>query len=401
VDLPLAGVTVIDISHLAAGPWCTMVLADLGADVIKVEPPDTGDMSRRAGGVYLGDESAVYLSFNRNKRSVALNLKDPRGRAVLYRLVERADVFVENLRAGATRRLGVDYETLSAINPGLVYASITAFGDSGPYSDLPGNDPIIQALSGAMSITGEQDGPPARQGVSVPDFGAGMMAAFSVVAALLGRRSTGRGRKLDLNLLDVEIFALGPRAQEHLINGEDQPRLGSAHPQFAPYQAFRCRDQKFLYIAAINEKFWHKLCDALNAPQLAGDPDYSSNVDRCRHREALAATLERILAARDRDDWLAVLGEAGVPCGAVNSLTEALADPQVAHNELLASVEHPTLGTLTTVGLPLHLDGERLPIRSAPPALGEHTEQVLAELGLSSADLESPAEIPDGVPADS
>ena len=266
VELPLAGITVIDVSHLAAGPWCTMVLADLGADVIKIERPGVGDMSRQAGGVYAGEESAVFLSFNRNKRSVALDLKEPLGREVLHRLVERADVFVENLRAGKTAQLGIDHATLANLNPALVYASISAFGDDGPYVDLPGNDPIIQALSGAMSLTGEPDGPPARQGVSVPDFGAGMMAAFSIVAALLGRQTTGRGCKLDLNLLDVEIFALGPRAQEHLITGEDQPRLGSAHPQFAPYQAFRCRDGRYLYIAAINEKFWHLLCQALKSP---------------------------------------------------------------------------------------------------------------------------------------
>jgi crotonobetainyl-CoA:carnitine CoA-transferase CaiB-like acyl-CoA transferase len=382
VDLPLAGTTVIDVSHLAAGPWCTMVLADLGADVIKIERPGEGDMSRKAGGVYLGDESAVFLAFNRNKRSVAIDLKDPRGKEILYKLIERADVFVENLRAGKTTQLGIDYDRLSGINPSLVYASISAFGDDGPYVDLPGNDPIIQALSGAMSITGEQDGPPARQGVSVPDFGAGMMAAFSIVSALLGRQATGRGRKLDLNLLDVEIFALGPRAQEHLITGEDQPRLGSAHPQFAPYQAFRCRDEKYLYIAAINEKFWRLLCIALEVPALAEDADYATNVDRCRNREALVAKLEGLLAARDRDDWLDLLGKHGVPVGAVNTLTEAMTDPQVLHNELLQRLPHAGDEDLRTVAMPLHMDGERLPIRMPPPSLGQHTDEVLAEFGI-------------------
>lgn len=342
-ELPLSGTTVVDVSHLAAGPWCTMVLADLGANVIKIERPGVGDMSRGAGGVYAGEDSAVFLAFNRNKRSVAVDLKDPEAREIVHRLVENADVFVENLRAGKTAELGIDYETLSARNPGLVYASISAFGadPAGPYAGLPGNDPIIQALSGAMSITGEQDGPPARQGVSVPDFGAGMMAAFSIVSALLGRQATGRGRKLELNLLDVEIFALGPRAQEHLITGEDQPRLGSAHPQFAPYQAFRAQDGRYLYIAAINEKFWRVLCDALETPGLAADPDYATNVDRCHHREALVALLEARLATRDRDEWLAVLERHGVPCGPVNTLTEAMADPQVRHNELLVDLPRP------------------------------------------------------------
>lgn len=391
-ELPLSGTTVVDVSHLAAGPWCTMVLADLGADVIKIERPGVGDMSRTAGGVYAGQDSAVFLALNRNKRSVAVDLKDPEGREIVHRLVEDADVFVENLRAGKTAELAIDYDTLSARNPGLVYASISAFGadPSGPYAGLPGNDPIIQALSGAMSITGEQDGPPARQGVSVPDFGAGMMAAFSIVSALLGRQATGRGRKLELNLLDVEIFALGPRAQEHLITGEDQPRLGSAHPQFAPYQAFRARDGRYLYIAAINEKFWRLLCDALQAPGLAADPDYATNVDRCRHREALVSLLETQLAARDRDEWLAVLERYGVPCGPVNTLTEAMADPQVRHNELLVDLPRPGAAALPTVALPLHLDGERVAVRSPPPGLGEHTDEVLAELGLHSTQRVAP-----------
>jgi crotonobetainyl-CoA:carnitine CoA-transferase CaiB-like acyl-CoA transferase len=387
VKLPLDGITVIDISHLAAGPWCTMVLADLGANVIKVERPGTGDMSRGAGSVYAGDESAVFLAFNRNKRSVALDLKDPRGREIMHQLVAKADVFVENLRAGKTRQLGLDHDTLAGINPGLVYASISAFGDSGPYVDLPGNDPIVQALSGAMSITGEEDGPPARQGVSVPDFGAGMMAAFSIAAALVGRQADGKGRKLDLNLLDVEIFALGPRAQEHLINGENQPRLGSAHPQFAPYQAFRCRDGRYLYIACINEKFWRNLCAAMQMPELREHPHYATNVDRTEHRTALAAVLESRLADRDRDEWLALLGEHGVPCGAVNNLTEAMTDPQVQHNRLVQQMPHTTLGPLDTLALPLHLDGERLPIRTGAPVLGEHTDEVLAEHGIQLDDV--------------
>ncbi|WP_223734376.1 CaiB/BaiF CoA transferase family protein [Streptomyces purpurogeneiscleroticus] len=386
VRLPLEGITVIDISHLAAGPWCTMVLADLGANVIKIERPGVGDMSRNAGGTYAGDHSAVFLSFNRNKRSVALDLKDPRGRETLYQLLSGADVFVENLRAGKADQLGLGYADLAKINPGLVYASISAFGTDGPYADLPGNDPIIQALSGAMSITGEQDGPPARQGVSVPDFGAGMMAAFSITAALFGRATTGSGCKLDLNLLDVEIFALGPRAQEHLITGEDQPRLGSAHPQFAPYQAFRCRDGRYLYIAAINEKFWHLLCEALGTPELAEDERYATNVDRCRNRESLVAYLQDILDTRDRDDWLGVLGERGMPCAPVNTLTEAVHDPQVVHNELVQRFTHRGLGELSTVALPLRLDGARLPIRLAPPELGEHTEELLAELGTGAED---------------
>ncbi|OZM75747.1 CaiB/BaiF CoA-transferase family protein [Pseudonocardia sp. MH-G8] len=386
-DLPLAGLTVLDMSHLAAGPWCTMVLADLGADVIKIERPDGGDMSRQAGSVYAGGESAVFLSLNRNKRSVALDLKRPEAREVLTRLARKADIFVENLRPGKTAELGVDYASLSAVNPRIVYASISAFGPDGPHVDLPGNDPIIQALSGAMSITGEQDGPPARQGVSVPDFGAGMMAAFSILAAVVGRGENGPGRHLDLNLLDVEIFALGPRAQEFLLNGEEQPRLGSGHPQFAPYQAYRCKGDRYLYIAAINDKFWRMLCAALGRPELAEHPDFGTNVERTRRREALADLLEPILLERDRDEWLGVLQAHGVPCGPVNTLGEAMSDPQVAHNQLIRTMEHPAAGSVRTVGLPLRMDGDPLPVRSAPPLLGEHTDEVLSQYGFGDDEV--------------
>lgn len=381
-DLPLEGVTVLDLSHLAAGPWCTMVLADLGADIIKVERPDGGDMSRQAGSVYVGEQSAVFLALNRNKRSIALDLKSPSGQEVFRRLARTADVVVENFRPGKTEDLGVDYATLSVDNPGLVYVSISAFGQSGPYVDLPGNDPIIQALSGAMSITGEEHGPPARQGVSVPDFGAGMMAAFAIVSALVGRDATGSGRKLDLNLLDVEIFALGPRAQEFLITGEDQPRLGSAHPQFAPYQAYRCRGDDYIYIAVINDRFWGRLCAALERPELADDPRYATNAERVKRREELVALLEPILAGRSREEWLTLLGEHGVPCGSVNTPTEAMADPQVRHNELIQRMEQPGYGPVETIGLPMRFDGAQAPIRMPPPRLGEHTAEILAELGL-------------------
>ncbi|NJC21485.1 formyl-CoA transferase/CoA:oxalate CoA-transferase [Arthrobacter pigmenti] len=384
--LPLEGITVLDLSHLAAGPWCTMVLADLGADVIKIERPETGDMSRQAGNIYAGDQSAVFLSLNRNKRSIALDLKHPEGRQVFFRLAEKADVVVENLRPGKAAQLGVDRASLAERNPGLVYASISAFGTSGPYVDLAGNDPIVQALSGAMSITGEEDGPPSRQGVSVPDFGAGMMAGYAILAALVGRQRDGQGSEVNLNLLDVSVFALGPRAQEYLINGEEQPRLGSAHPQFSPYQAFPCSDGRYVYIAVINDKFWRLLCSALGQPGIADDPRYTTNVGRVQHRAELAGQISALMAQHPSGQWLEVLQNAGVPCAPVNNLSEAMSDPQVLHNGLLATMEHPTLGDLPTVGLPMTFDGERPPIRKAPPLLGEHTLEILTAAGVSEED---------------
>lgn len=381
--LPLEGIMVLDLSHLAAGPWCTMVLADLGADVIKIERPGTGDMSRQAGNIYAGDQSAVFLSLNRNKRSIALDLKQPEGREVFFRLAEKADVVVENLRPGKAAQLGVDRASLAERNPGLVYASISAFGTSGPYVDLAGNDPIVQALSGAMAITGEEDGPPSRQGVSVPDFGAGMMAGYAILAALVGRQRDGQGGEVNLNLLDVSVFALGPRAQEYLINGEEQPRLGSAHPQFSPYQAFPCSDGRYVYIAVINDKFWRLLCSALGQPELADDPRYAKNIGRVEHRTELAHRLSELMAQRPSAEWLEALQNAGVPCAPVNSLSEAMSDPQVVHNGVLTNMQHPTLGELRTVGLPMTFDGERPPIRNAPPLLGEHTEEILQAAGIS------------------
>lgn len=378
---PLSGLVVLDLSHLAAGPWCTMVLADLGADVIKVERPPKGDMSRDAGAVYAGERSAVFLALNRNKRSVALDLKSEQGRAALHRLAARADVVVENLRPGKADELGAGYDTLSEINPRLVYASISAFGESGPGLDLPGNDPIIQAMSGAMAITGAENGPPARQGVSVPDFGAGMMAGYAILAALHGRERTGRGSRVSLNLLDVEVFALGPRAQEYLINGEEQPRLGSAHPQFAPYQAFECADGKWFYLSVINDKFWRLLCTALERDELADDSRFVTNRDRVANRPELIAVLTPLFAAADRGQWLERLQCAGVPVGPVNSLGEALTDPQVVHNQLISTpAAGPDGPAVPTVGLPMRFDGERPDIRRTAPALGQHTEEILTWL---------------------
>lgn len=375
---PLSGLVVLDLSHLAAGPWCTMVLADLGADVIKVERPPTGDMSREAGVVYSGDRSAVFLALNRNKRSIALDLKSAEGRAVLHRLAARADVVVENLRPGRTAELGADYDTLAAINPRLVYASISAFGESGPGLELPGNDPIIQAMSGAMAITGAEGGPPARQGVSVPDFGAGMMAGYAILAALHGRERTGRGSRVALNLLDVEVFALGPRAQEFLINRQEQPRLGSAHPQFAPYQAFECADGNWFYLSIINDKFWRLLCGAIERPDLTSDPRFTTNRERVAHRPDLLAELVPLFASDSREAWLKLLQHAGVPAGPVNSLGDALNDPQVVHNELITTLAAGTDGpAVPTVGLPMRFDGQRPPVRRTAPALGEHTDEIL------------------------
>lgn len=365
-----------------------MVLADLGANVIKVEQPGSGDIARNAGAIYLGDESAIFLTFNRGKRSLAIDLSKEEGRAAFFEVAKTADVFLENYRPGTSKRLGIDYGSLRSLNPRLVYASITAFGSDGPYVNRPANDPIIQAMSGAMAITGDQDRPPARQGVSVPDFGTGMMAATGIIAALFGRATTGEGAYLEYNLLDVEIFALGPRAQEFLLNGEEQPRLGSAHPQFAPYQAYLCSDDSYVYVAVINEKFWRGLCKAIERPDLLSDPRFENNRQRCLMRDELNTILAPLLRERSQAEVLALLDEHGVPAGPVYAMNQVFDDPQVVHNEVVLEVNHPTVGQIKSLASPFVVDGVRSSSLVPPPLLGQHSREILIDAGVVESSVD-------------
>jgi crotonobetainyl-CoA:carnitine CoA-transferase CaiB-like acyl-CoA transferase len=382
----LSGITVLDATHLAAGPWCGMMLGDLGADVIKLEPPGKGEIARQMGAVFTGGESAIVLGLNRSKRGLALDLRRPEGRAVLQRLLPRVDVFIENFRPGTVDRLGLDYESASALNPRLVYCSISAFGQDGPYRHRPANDPIIQAITGVMSVTGHP-GDPVRVGAPLPDYGAALMAAFAICAALLRRERTGRGERLDTSLLDVTLFSLGPRASEHLVSGEEVGAFGSAHPTFAPYQAFTCADGAGIYVAIITEKYWQHLCRALGRPELADDARFATNPDRVAHRAELTALFEGLFRSRPRAEWMAVLEAADVPFGPVNSVGEALSDPQVLHNQALVSFEHPTAGAVRSLAVPLLVAGERPQAQRPPPLLGQHSEDILGELGFTAAEI--------------
>lgn len=387
--LPLSGVRVVEIAQIQAGPLCGMLLADLGADVVKIEAPGTGDVARTMGGVFKDGESAIYMSFNRNKRSVTADLRASEGQEIVYRLVERADVFLENFRAGTMAKWKLDYDTLRTRNPRLVYASISAFGQTGPYSQLAANEVAVQALSGVMSMTGEPNGSPCRQGSTQPDTAAASFACIGILAALMRQRATGVGERIETSLLDAQVFSLAPREGEYFISGKEPGRWGSSHPALVPYEAFLAADGKYLHVSAFTEKFWQNLCVAIGSPELAKDPRFEVNARRRENREELSALLRRVFATRTRAEWVSCLQEADVPCAPVNTLGEAFSDPQVLHNEMVVELPHRKLGAIRGFGTPIKLRRTPIQFRSGPPTLGEHTVEVLAECGYTREEIET------------
>jgi crotonobetainyl-CoA:carnitine CoA-transferase CaiB-like acyl-CoA transferase len=383
----LEGITVLDLTHLAAGPWCSMMLADSGARVIKIEPPGKGDISRSMGSVFLKGESTIYLSFNRNKESVTLNLQSAQGRELFYQLAKKADVVIENMRPGTVKKLGVDYETISALNPGIVYCSISAFGQEGPYKYRPANDPIVQAMAGLMSITGPADGEPCRVGASIPDYGAAALAAYGIVTALLARGRTGRGQYMDVPLLDATVSCLQPREGEFFAVGQEMKPMGSAHPTFVPYQAFMASDGKRVYLSVFTEKFWHSFCQVVGLQDLETDPRFVTNRQRVANRGRLIPRIEEIFLQKPAEEWIRLMEESGVPCGPVNSMGEALSDPQVLMNGMVVEMEHPTIGKIRNLGSVVKFGGTPVQYRTPPPLLGQHTESVLSELGYSAEEV--------------
>jgi formyl-CoA transferase len=382
----LEGIRVLDLTRAMAGPFCAMMLGDLGADVIKVERPGSGDESRGWGPPFVGEpygpypgESAYFLSANRNKRSITVNLKAPQGQEIVRRLAARCDVFLENFRTGDLDKLGLGYEDLRVVNPRLVYGSVSGYGRTGPYAERPGYDSVIQAEGGFMGITGPEEGPPYRVGVPIIDITAGMFAATAILAALRARDLTGEGQLVDVSLLDTQVALLTNVASNYLIGGEPHRRLGNSHPNIMPYEAFPARDRWFV-LAAGNERLWAALCDVIGRPELRDNPRFVSNGARLINRAALRQVLETAFQARDADEWLAEFREAGLPCGPINTIPEVFAHPQAKARGLAIEAEHSTAGAVRFPGFPYKLSGTPAIVRRSPPRLGEHTEEVLVEL---------------------
>jgi formyl-CoA transferase/CoA:oxalate CoA-transferase len=387
VSDPLDGIRVIDLTRILAGPYCTMALADAGADVIKVEEPGKGDDTRGWGPPFVKGESAYFLAVNRGKRGMTLNLKDPRGGEVLWRLLETADVLIENFRPGTLDRLGFSAEDVRRRNPRIVHASVSGYGPDGPWGGRPGYDAVIQGEGGLMSLTGAPDGPPFRVGASVADVLAGMTAFQGIVLALLRRARTGEGGRVDVSLLESLIATFAYHNSTYLLAGIVPGRLGNRHPSLAPYETFEAADGPVV-LAVGSEGLWRAFCRSMGEPELAEDPRFRTNPLRVMNYDALRAHLAPRLRARKVDEWLADWEAAGIPCGRVRTVAEALDLPQVAARGLLIDVDHPTIGPGRYVGSPIHLSGAERSSRRPPPALGQHTEEVLSErLGLTPGDI--------------
>jgi crotonobetainyl-CoA:carnitine CoA-transferase CaiB-like acyl-CoA transferase len=376
---PLSGIRVVDFSRVLAGPYCTMLLADMGADVIKIEQPGAGDDTRAWGPPYLGTESGYYLSVNRNKRGIALDLKSEEGRAIALDLIRGADVVVENFRVGVMERLGLGYEQLRELKPDIIYGSISGFGRSGPYSDRPGYDLIAEAMSGFMSVTGEPGGVGMRAGVAIGDVTTGMMACNAILAALVHRDRTGEGQLIEASLLDTIVGWLINANLYYLITGENQPRTGNAHALVVPYQEFQTQDLPMI-ITAGNDRLFAALCRVIGRSELSADPRYRRNSDRIANRDSLAAAIEAELAKRPAAEWTELLLDAGVPAAPINTMAEVFSDPHVLARDMLVEVEHASLGTIKLPGVPVKFSETPALARTAPPVLGQHTAEVLREL---------------------
>ncbi|WP_150523771.1 CaiB/BaiF CoA transferase family protein [Roseibium sediminis] len=394
----LEGIVVLDLSRILAGPTCTQILGDLGAEIIKIERPGRGDDTRGWGPPFLKDtngqetrESAYYLSSNRNKSSVAIDIASQKGQELIASLAEKADIVVENFKVGDLKRRGLDYDSLKARNPKLIYCSISGFGQTGPYSHRAGYDFLVQGMGGMMSLTGfpdEEGGQPIKAGVGIADVMCGMYATVSILAALNHRHETGEGQHLDISLFDTQVSWLINQGVAHLISGEVPGRLGNGHPTIVPYETFPGRDQQFI-LAVGNDSQFARFCEIAGQPELARDPRFETNANRVRNRKVLVPILRELTITRNADDWIKALEEAGIPCGPVNDLGAVFTDPHVLERDLKITLPHPASGAVNLIGSPIKMEKTPVSYRHAPPMLGTGTTNILQRyLGLSNADLQ-------------
>ena len=376
MEAALSDVIVIDLSRVLAGPYCTMMLGDMGATVIKIEQPGKGDDTRHFGPPYVAGESAYYLGLNRNKRSITLDFNNPEHKKRLLELVSTATVLVENFRPGMLERQGLGYETLRAMNPGLIYCSISGYGHDGPYAMRPGYDFVAQAESGIMSVTGEVEGEPQRVGVPVADVSAAMFACMSILAALHVREKTGKGQHIDISLLEAAVSLLSNVSSNYLISGEEAERYGNGHPNIVPYQAFRTQDG-YIVVSCGNDRLYQTFCRLLGREDLATDPRFATNPQRVRNREELVPILQEQFLQRETGDWLTALRAAGIPCGPINTVSQVFSDPHLQARGFIWECEHPTAGRIKLSGSPIRLSETPTRLYKAPPLLGEDNDALL------------------------
>lgn len=375
MDAVLSDVVVVDLSRVLAGPYCTMILGDLGAKVIKIEQPGKGDDTRYFGPPYAAGEAAYYLGLNRNKYSVTIDFTQPEGKQRLLELIKTATVLVENFRPGTLARHGLDYESLRELNPGLIYCSISGYGQTGPYASRPGYDFVAQAESGIMAVTGEVDGEPQRVGSPVGDVSAGMFGAMAILAALRVRDRTGKGQYIDVALIESTMSLLSNVASNYLISGEEAQRYGNGHPNIVPYQAFRTRNGHIV-VSCGNDRLYQSLCKLLGREDLASDPSFATNPQRVRNRAELVPTLQEAFLQRTTEEWLPELRAAGIPCGAINTVSQAFNDPHIQARGYVWECEHPKAGKIKLAGSPMHFSETPTKLYKAPPLLGEDNDAI-------------------------